>query len=1480
MSSEKTLSLGALARLAGAGGAAWLGAHFTGNSNLGVALGTLAAGYLTNRANLIESEAQQKILGSRDHHLQLALAGAFRIALDQLQPRHPDHKHLFDSWQALLDAALDQPAALLPVVIPARYDPLLDAANPHIDRSGALAEAESLLSFWRGYQRAFERTGTYPAVPTLDLPGLPADLHQAFEKELLPEFQDAFARLLNQSEYASRAFERRHLQELVATQRKHTEILERLNADLNKDDTSVIRQGQTKIQQTLDELQSRINGPASDFLFSHSELDAASSSDFLQGLPSRWAVLIEGFLIHYLGTEHEPAPFGGREDNLKALDEWLADESAPRYGVIVVHGGLGKSALLAHWVQSLRQHPEGHALIYFPISARWETNSSSAFFQSLAWRLSALYSEAAPRTEDETQLRDVIQTYLSRESGRRILIVVDGLDEAVWRPGINLFPPSTRKNIRVLVAARPTGDGHQDWLTRLGWQARRIARAFPLGRLDRSGIADVLKEMGNPLAPLAGKLNVVDTLFRLSQGDPFMVRLYVDRLREEADRPDLFDADQLHAIQPGLRSFFALWLQDQALLWGENRHEREPRVRAFLALCSLARGRLTNDDIQGLAPQCFGDRASVETTAADLGRFVEGEGRHAGYIIFHPRLGDFLRDEELTEQERLNYSQAFLEYGALATREFAEGEGRTISDYFVRWYGAHIEESGADADSFRTLLTNRWYQERRRVDGTPAGFLEDLDRAWRVAASGVHVGLRIRAALLRSSVLTHGSEIGFDLFALTVRAGVISLALGEVIARQQESPEDLSRYLLLVSAESDGDNRTRLLQAALAAALTIRDEETRAIALSAVARELGPSEREFALHQALSAATAIEAEDEPGRARALSAVAAQAGPGDRGLLRQALAAASTIEDVYHRILVLSAVATNLPPKERKSVLRQELAAAMEMENDDDCNRAEALIMLAAQLPHRDRKRALHLALTEGLATEEEYCRSRVLIAVAGQLAPTEGELLRPALAAALAITGDASSRARALSAMAPKLSPADRDSALQHALSAALTIEYEAPRADALSAVAAQLNLNDRELLRRVLAAGWAIRNKYNRAEVLSTVGARLGLSERRSVAEQALGAHSIGDEFDQASVLSALAAHLRPVERETALQQALNAALAIAEEPRRAYAVKRVVAHLEPGEQDLLRQALAAALALEMDYHGATTLSAVAANLPSDERDAVLQNALSAALTIDDDRSRAHALSEVAAKLAPGVRESVLREALTAALAVDELNRGYALTEVAEQLGPEDQVVLKEVLAAAHSVKDESKRALALSAVARHMDDPEARELTLRQALAAAVHVSFEEDRARALISVLVQLAPGKREPVLRQALAAARSIPWQSARASVLSSMAAQLKTTALVRMAKEFLLIVPSVEADRNSEADGFLKALSSRWTEFCKLSSQSPTTELGRWLDILSRRKRERLFSGIAALAPAILLTGSVAAVSETVQAIVDVAEWWP
>ncbi|MCA9975972.1 MAG: NACHT domain-containing protein, partial [Anaerolineales bacterium] len=189
----------------------------------------------------------------------------------------------------------------------------------------------------------------------------------------------------------------------------------------------------------------------------------------------QFTAAIESFFIYYLGKEKEPVPFGGRNQELAQLDNWLAQEST-QHLLLVAPAGRGKSALLARWSQRLTTN-NNLDVVFMPISVRFNTNREDNTFVILATRLAHFYGKQIPTNyanQSPQMWRGLVAEYLREPlpDGRQLLLILDGLDEAAWDVAADLLPLNLPTTTRVVVSARYLGGEEQNpepWLRRLGW---------------------------------------------------------------------------------------------------------------------------------------------------------------------------------------------------------------------------------------------------------------------------------------------------------------------------------------------------------------------------------------------------------------------------------------------------------------------------------------------------------------------------------------------------------------------------------------------------------------------------------------------------------------------------------------------------------------------------------------------------------------------------------------------------------------------------------------------------------------------------------------------------------------------------------------------------------------------------------------------------------------------------------------------------
>jgi tetratricopeptide (TPR) repeat protein len=132
-----------------------------------------------------------------------------------------------------------------------------------------------------------------------------------------------------------------------------------------------------------------------------------------------------------------PPNLAGRDAELEELARFCLDPDGPPYAWWQAEPWAGKSALLATFV--LNPPPEVAERVtlvsFFITTQRAAHNTRGAFIQVLSEQLSALLGESAPAAQPEATIETTLLERLSRaaieqnQTGRRLVLVVDGLDE-------------------------------------------------------------------------------------------------------------------------------------------------------------------------------------------------------------------------------------------------------------------------------------------------------------------------------------------------------------------------------------------------------------------------------------------------------------------------------------------------------------------------------------------------------------------------------------------------------------------------------------------------------------------------------------------------------------------------------------------------------------------------------------------------------------------------------------------------------------------------------------------------------------------------------------------------------------------------------------------------------------------------------------------------------------------------------------------
>ncbi|HEY7127317.1 MAG TPA: hypothetical protein VH540_25520 [Ktedonobacterales bacterium] len=1249
------------------------------------------------------------------------------------------------------------------------------------------------------------------------------------------------------------------------------------------------------------------------------------------GPTTDYATRLEHFYRAYLGTEEHPVPFGGRNDELRRFDAWLEAEGAPPYLLLAAPAGRGKSAFLVQWHSRLLTRSD-LTVTFFPISVRFRTHLAGVVFPTLATRLAGFHGEQltiTPSTPQEVW-REYFAAYLARPlpDGRRHLLILDGLDEAAdWEITEDLFPVLPPDGLRVIVSARYLA-GDRDaapWLRRLGWEDSGYAQTLELGPLSQAGVAEVVQTFAPKPGQENGRASVARELHRLSEGDPLLVHLYLEHLREQQSEDASLHPKDLQAIRPGLEGYFNHWWQDQRRLWGQNAPLREPAVQEVLNLLSCAMGPLSQEALLALAPPERGlSTWMLEETLRPLQRFVLGDGRQQGYTLSHPRLGQYFYDQLSRPEQQANEGR-FLKWGQQTLAALTTGQvaPEHVSPYLVQYYGAHLARAGAGTDALLALVSAGWQQAWEALEGAYAGFLGDAARAWHAAEQAdeaailakkptPYLGEEVRCALCHASINSMAKHLPGELLLALVKEGLWAPAQGLAYVRQIPDTRQQAQALVDLTRLVEGPLQGELAHEALERVLLVSNGTRRSELLARLLPYLPGDIQEQQISKALEAATASSTLTD--RAAMLLALApALAEPHQEQLWQETLDTARAIPHPTNRARALAALVSALPESSRGSAFEIALDAASQI--DDEAHRSQVLASLAVVVPERLQRQLLLMTTSMQNRTNQ----TRVLVALTPALPdarkqqildaihalPTRDdrlplllniipalplEMLRQVLERVKAIVYSAD-RARLLSTLAPCMPEHEQHEVWQLAWEAATAITHEASRAKTLASMAPELPAALRHQgLHEALQAVRAIWDTSSRAEALMALapaaseGARLDL----------LGVlQSLPAKEERLHLLTHLAPHLAPEQKEQVLAEVLTDALAIRTKDERLHLLLELAPVLTGEPMNAL---FAYAQGIKDEDSRVALLSALAPTLPEILQRELLHNIKS----IKQAVNRAPVLIKLISGSAGELKQAIIKEALQTVQAIkNEMSQASLLAKLAPDL-PDDlhQQVVGKAFTQASALKNEHYQAQVLAELA-----PALPENLQEQALSLALSLNYGPDRTQVLAALLPVVPEPRRQAVLQETLAVADTLKEDVSRLELFISIAQFLPGKHIEQLYEsiqsvkqdakrvELLLalaprlqgalleqVLPSIQALINETKR--TETLAQAAPHLARLPTPLLYTYWRSMLHAASRRTRGSVLKDLAALQPFILALGGQPAIEQTFQAIREVGQWWP
>ncbi|MEV7571290.1 ATP-binding protein [Streptomyces tanashiensis] len=1127
--------------------------------------------------------------------------------------------------------------------------------------------------------------------------------------------------------------------------------------------------------------------------------------------------------------------FTGRRWVIDRIDEFI-DSRRSGYLWIEADAGMGKSALAAHLVRERGWF--GHFVRY----TRGETVRVA--LQNLAGQLIRNYElwDLAPEGQLPERrftpegfvavLDRAAEAQHARDENGRIVLVVDGADEADHQPGSlpwglpRFLPPGVFVIGTYRTGSPPGNSDPSSGLVRIDAHDERNRNDLIayLGVRARDGAMEAwLAEVGFTVEEF------ISQVAARSGGVWIYVRYVLEAMR--LGRPTFGGLDDL---PDGLWSYYAAHLRD----WRGDEHWRDGLL-PVLATLAAAREPLPAETLAALAgaPEdltrewCQSRlRPFLSTTPSTPRRF---EIHHASLREIltgaTPALAADRPDEQLSWAEVMGpaTSAAHARIGEWYLKRFGglDGDLEILADdpalaetddgYALRHLAGHLAQAGRWADLHRMLRAERSVGQRRQVNvwfaahdraDTLDAYLDDItrardecrertDRALAERRPATALAEEIHYTLVASSLRSLTDKVPAALLHHLVAQHIWRLPRALAFARRLTSNQSRAHALSSLVPLMPAEGQREVIEAALRAVSGVASDHFRGRELVRTVASVPAGHWPAVAAEVRGIAAGLE--NPQARAGTFTDLVKHVPPADRvGMVRSAQLAAERISHPVARAQALAGAIEGLPQHLRADAVERAWRAAVSIPDDRYGSRARAMAELLEHLPAESRSLPSESVLSAAHRLSPSS-RVRALRLVADHLpAERRREVLARALNDATAIVNK-NARVRELADLAPSLPHGQReevrDIVLREAAGAVTDPDTLLDRTRLLQHLPAEhLPAVLEQLVEELDKPG----SGYTRAQMLPELLDLLSPERRRAATERLLAdAGAIDQWHHDAGSVSDLIEHTAP-SHQLDLAGRVVAIMAAADSGYlQVRTLKRLMDTVAPEHRRTVAEmCLDAAESISSPCSRVETVAAAAHHVPEQRREALLDQALDTIDALTDVPLRARALSQLLscrALVSDGPREGRTRELLEGTLAdvlalPDGYDRAGSLAPLLASVPEERRNALAD--RALEAISDPRTPALLLidpslfdRMVLLGIEDPGLLE-TAPEAGVPRRRATMRR-RARFRAGLVPYLSAERRRTVLRRAWCEADGIPWPEDRAKLLDKLRTEMDRESVV-------------------------------------------------------------------------------------------------
>jgi len=395
--------------------------------------------------------------------------------------------------------------------------------------------------------------------------------------------------------------------------------------------------------------------------------------------------------------------FKGREQDLEILKRFVRKKNKG-YLSVLGNPGIGKSTLIAQFIKELRANQDlknTQVIDYFIHRGRNESRPET-LLNYLIQKTDEIFREGRnirQKKNDLWHIQEILfekwKLWSDHCKEKKLLILIDGLDEGVENKLTEYLPRENFENVLIIYGSRP--GGHPDIIDFWPTLPVEYHMKLELRGLSKENIRALIYEVGNKYE-IEKESKWIDTVLERSNGYPLYLKLLCDAIENGS-----ISLNNINALPKEINNYY------EAILRRYSKDKFGNALLSSLFTLAAAKDELSISHLRLINQLDYLSQEHVSSTLREI--LVKNETSEVEtYQLFHETFREFLMEKRKLEIQEAE--DRILDFCA----SWEDLEGTYEQRYALQHYASHLIESKKSKrkQELLQLLNNKSYIQTQK----------------------------------------------------------------------------------------------------------------------------------------------------------------------------------------------------------------------------------------------------------------------------------------------------------------------------------------------------------------------------------------------------------------------------------------------------------------------------------------------------------------------------------------------------------------------------------------------------------------------------------------------------------------------------------------------------------------------------------------------------------------------------------------------